>query len=174
MGISSVPLNRRENRHSLAKFDRKEIAHLGASKKSCEFCGEAYKSPLQPQRIARSWCPQICTFTTKPTTGNTFLEVYNLYLGCRHTSPNEKSPLRLANITSRGAQRAFLLRLKTSCDAIISVSFCFSKAFLAENERITRWMLPADMCTSQEFAWIFLQFSWTPCAFRDTGLCICA
>ena len=32
MGVSFVPLNRRENRHSLVIFDRKEIAHLEALK----------------------------------------------------------------------------------------------------------------------------------------------
>ena len=30
MRINFAPLNRRENRRSLAIFDRKEIAHLGA------------------------------------------------------------------------------------------------------------------------------------------------
>ena len=42
MGISFSPFNRRENRRSLASFDRKEIAHLGASK-IARFCGGAVK-----------------------------------------------------------------------------------------------------------------------------------
>ena len=43
VGISFSPFNRRENRRSLASFDHKEIAHLGAFK-IARFCGGAVKN----------------------------------------------------------------------------------------------------------------------------------
>ena len=43
MGISFVRFYCRENRRSLASFDRKEIAHLGAIK-TARCCGGAVKN----------------------------------------------------------------------------------------------------------------------------------
>ena len=53
--------HRRENRGSLAIFFAEAIAHLGATKVARYF-RERYRSPPQPQRIARFWCTPWSSF----------------------------------------------------------------------------------------------------------------
>ena len=49
--------DRRKNRRSLAIFDRKDIAHPGASNKITT-SGEKSKSWPEPQRFTSFWCTQ--------------------------------------------------------------------------------------------------------------------
>ena len=57
MGICFAPFNRRENRRSLAIFDREEIVHLGALK-LVRICRGAVKftATAAENRAARFWC----------------------------------------------------------------------------------------------------------------------
>ena len=62
MRIGYMRLNRRKDSRSLAIFDRKEIANLGALRFAWfKICGEQNRSLPHPQRIARFWCTQLLT-----------------------------------------------------------------------------------------------------------------